>query len=48
LPPAPPDLVQELSRRYIAMYEQIAGTSFKYGETPILPRIEQNLKSYAL
>src|SRR5579862_3748326 len=48
LPPAPPDLVQELSRRYIAMYEQITGTKFQHGETPILPRIERNLKSLAL
>jgi len=46
LPPAPPDLVQELSRRYIAMYEQITGMKFVYGATPILPRIEKNLKSY--
>jgi phosphoribosylaminoimidazole-succinocarboxamide synthase len=48
LPPAPPELVEELSRRYILMYEQITGTKFKYGDTPILPRIERNLKSYAL
>jgi len=47
LPPAPPELVQELSRRYIAMYEQITGTKFQYGETPILPRIERNLKSFS-
>ncbi|MGH6673108.1 MAG: phosphoribosylaminoimidazolesuccinocarboxamide synthase [Xanthobacteraceae bacterium] len=47
LPPAPPDLVQELSRRYIAMYEQITGMTFEYGETPIPERIERNLKSYA-
>jgi phosphoribosylaminoimidazole-succinocarboxamide synthase len=47
LPPAPPDLVQELSRRYIAMYEQITGTKFHYGETPILQRIERDLKSLA-
>jgi phosphoribosylaminoimidazole-succinocarboxamide synthase len=47
LPPAPPELVQELSRRYIAMYEQITGTKFEYGETPILARIERNLKSFA-
>ncbi len=46
LPPAPPELVQELSRRYIRMFEQITGTKFEYGETPILPRIERNLKSY--
>jgi phosphoribosylaminoimidazole-succinocarboxamide synthase len=47
LPPAPPELVQELSRRYIAMYEQITGTKFEYGETPILARIEKNLKTFA-
>lgn len=46
LPPAPPELVQELSRRYIAMYEQITGAKFQYGETPILPRIARYLKSY--
>jgi phosphoribosylaminoimidazole-succinocarboxamide synthase len=46
LPPAPPELVQELSRRYIAMYERITGARFQYGETPILPRIERNLKLY--
>jgi phosphoribosylaminoimidazole-succinocarboxamide synthase len=46
LPSAPPELVQELSRRYIAMYEQITGAKFQYGETPILARIERNLKKY--
>lgn len=29
LPPAPPELVEELSRRYIAMYEQITGGKFQ-------------------
>lgn len=47
LPPAPPELVDELSRRYISMYEQITGTKFQRGETPILQRIEKNLRSYA-
>jgi phosphoribosylaminoimidazole-succinocarboxamide synthase len=47
LPPAPPELVAELSRRYIAMYEQITGADFEYGETPILPRIARNLKSFS-
>ena len=47
LPPAPPELVQELSRRYIAMYAQITGTKFQYGETPILSRIERNLKAFS-
>jgi phosphoribosylaminoimidazole-succinocarboxamide synthase len=46
LPEAPPQLVQELSRRYIQMYEQITGTKFQHGETPILPRIERNLAPY--
>ena len=45
LPAAPPELVDELSRRYIAMYEQITGAKFQRGETPILQRIEKNLKS---
>lgn len=47
LPAAPPELVDELSRRYIAMYEQITGAKFQRGETPILQRIERNLKSFA-
>jgi phosphoribosylaminoimidazole-succinocarboxamide synthase len=47
LPPAPPELVTELSRRYIAMYEQITAAGFEYGETPILPRIEKNLRPFA-
>jgi phosphoribosylaminoimidazole-succinocarboxamide synthase len=46
LPPAPPELVEELSRRYVAMYEQITGAMFEHGATPILPRIEKNLRSY--
>ena len=45
LPAAPHDLVDELSRRYIQMYEQIVGKEFERGELPILPRIERNLKS---
>jgi hypothetical protein len=47
VPDAPEDLVQELSRRYIQMYEEIAGEKFQYGATPVLPRIERNLKAYA-
>jgi hypothetical protein len=30
------------------MYEQITGEKFHYGATPVLPRIERNLKAYAL
>jgi phosphoribosylaminoimidazole-succinocarboxamide synthase len=46
LPPAPPELVAELSRRYIAMYEQITGVKFVHGATPILARMERNLRAY--
>jgi phosphoribosylaminoimidazole-succinocarboxamide synthase len=46
LPDAPADLVQELSRRYIQMFEQITGTKFVHGATPVAPRIERNLQSY--
>jgi phosphoribosylaminoimidazole-succinocarboxamide synthase len=47
LPEAPAELVHELSRRYIEMYEQITGQKFQYGATPVLERIERNLKAYA-
>jgi len=46
LPEAPADLVAELSRRYIQMYEQITGAKFRHGDTPVLPRIERNLRAY--
>ncbi len=46
LPDAPADLVQELSRRYVEMYELITGQTFRHGDTPVLARIERNLKSY--
>jgi phosphoribosylaminoimidazole-succinocarboxamide synthase len=48
LPEAPPELVEELSRRYIQMYEQITGEKFVRGEVPIGKRIEKNLRSYAV
>jgi len=48
LPEAPTELVEELSRRYIQMYEQITGEKFVPGEEPMLPRIERNLKKYAI
>ena len=48
LPPAPTELVQELSRRYIRMYEQITGKAFVPGQEPIAVRIARNLKPYAL
>lgn len=46
LPEAPPELVEELSRRYIRMYEQLTGQSFQAGKEPIIPRIEKNLRSF--
>jgi len=48
LPDAPLELVEEMSRRYIQMYEQITGEKFVHGETPVIPRIERNLKSFAI
>ncbi len=48
LPEAPAELVEEMSRRYIAIYEQITGEKFVPGETPVLARIERNLASYAI
>lgn len=47
LPDAPQELVEELSRRYIQMYEQLTGKKFEPGEIPVIPRMERNLKPYA-
>ena len=46
LPPAPYDLVIELSRRYIYLYEKITGRSFEFPEAdqPIETRLESNLE----
>ncbi len=45
LPPAPDDLVIELSRRYIYLYEKITGRSFEFPESDerIETRLESNL-----
>ena len=48
LPDAPAELVDELSRRYVRMYEQITGNKFEPGEQPILPRIARNLRRFAV
>lgn len=48
LPDAPAEMVEEMSRRYIQMYEQITGEKFAPSREPILPRIERNLKQYAI
>jgi phosphoribosylaminoimidazole-succinocarboxamide synthase len=48
LPEAPDDMVEEMSNRYIRMYEQITGTKFVKGAMPIILRLEKNLKKYAV
>ncbi len=48
LPQAPSALVEELSRRYIRMYEQISGKTFAPGATPIVPRMARNLRAFAV
>lgn len=48
VPEAPKDLVEELSRRYIQIYEQITGLFFKKETEDINKRIENNLKKYTL
>ena len=48
LPEAPADMVEEMSNRYIRMYEQITGTKFVNGAAPIIPRLQRNLKKYAV
>lgn len=48
LPEAPPELVAEMSRRYVQMYEQIVGEKFVPGESLIEPRIERNLAPYRI
>lgn len=47
LPEAPPELVAEMTRRYVQMYEQIVGEKFTPGETPIEQRMAKNLRSFA-
>ena len=42
LPPAPEELVVELSRRYIQLYEMITGENFKFDSNTT---IEEALKS---
>ena len=46
LPEAPPDKVEELSHRYVRLYEQITGQTFVAGDQPILLRLERNLEKY--
>ncbi len=46
LPEAPAEKIEELSRRYIKMYEQITGEKFIPGETPTKERLIKNLEPY--
>lgn len=48
LPKAPTELVEELSRRYIQIYEQITGDTFKIETGDISKRIENNLQKYQI
>ena len=48
LPEAPAEMVEELSRRYIQIYEQITGDTFKIETGDIEKRIENNLKKYTI
>lgn len=49
LPEAPPEMVAELSRRYIEIYEKITSQKFEVDEkAPLLDRIEKNLQGYTL
>lgn len=47
LPPAPDELVEELSFRYIDIYEKLTGNRFEYHtDIAIQERIQQNLDKY--
>lgn len=48
VPSAPEEMVQELSRRYIQIFEQITGTTFETETGDIQKRIENNLKKYTI
>jgi phosphoribosylaminoimidazole-succinocarboxamide synthase len=49
LPEAPADMIAELSRRYIAIYEKITGEKFNVDlVTPIEDRIEKNLSEFKI
>lgn len=48
LPEAPPEMVAELSRRYIEIYEQLSGERFAVDTSlPVADRIARNLAPYA-
>lgn len=46
-PPRPsPDLIAQVSQRYVALYEKLTGQAFEPGAYPAGPRIERALKAY--
>jgi phosphoribosylaminoimidazole-succinocarboxamide synthase len=47
LPDAPAELVEELSRRYVRMYEQITDSRFVAAEQPAELRIARAMRAYA-
>ena len=47
LPPAPDELIEELSFRYIDIFEKLTGQTFDYlTDKPVLERIQENLNEY--
>jgi phosphoribosylaminoimidazole-succinocarboxamide synthase len=48
LPEAPADMVAELTRRYVAIYEQLTGQVFSVDASAPLARIEKNLAKYRI
>jgi phosphoribosylaminoimidazole-succinocarboxamide synthase len=49
LPEAPADMVTELSRRYIEIYQQLTGATFEVDNSlPIAERIAKNLAKYSV
>lgn len=48
MPEAPKEMVEELSKRYIQIYEQITEMTFEKEAGDILERIENNIKKYTI
>jgi phosphoribosylaminoimidazole-succinocarboxamide synthase len=47
LPAAPPELVSELSKRYVQLYEMITGREFEYSKDDmVMDRIKKNLNRF--
>jgi phosphoribosylaminoimidazole-succinocarboxamide synthase len=48
LPEAPPEMITEMSRRYVSLYEQLTGETFTRQEEGIEERISKNLEKYRM